>query len=96
MVATGLLMLAALLPQPTFATPATPATPVRQEHDDFAPPYAVLDFATYRPQFQSSAVGDWAENNVPLLDFPDVDINTTYYFRWRLYHEHILRADGHW
>ena len=62
----------------------------------YAPPYAVLNFSTYGPLFRSTAArpgiknySAWAQNNVPLLDFPaDADIQTAYYYRWRLFREH--------
>ena len=62
----------------------------------FAPPYAVLDYNNFAPLIRNTAArpsiknySSWAENNVPLLDFPDADIQTTYYYRWRLFREHV-------
>ena len=40
------------------------------------------------------AAAGWAENRVPLLDYPELDLNTTYYYRWRLFREHIARLEG--
>ena len=80
-------MFPACLPLLVLAT--TPAS-------SFAPPYAVLNFSDFealvrdtaaRPDIKSYSA--WAENNVPLLDFPDVDVLTTYYYRWRLFREHV-------
>ena len=49
----------------------------------FSPPYAVLKYSDYAETM--GAMSDWGENNIPLLDYPDIDLNTTYYFRWRLF-----------
>lgn len=32
---------------------------------------------------------DWFENNIPFLDTPDAEINTTYYYRWELVSKHL-------
>ena len=32
---------------------------------------------------------DWFEKNIPFLDTPDPDINTTYYYRWELVSKHL-------
>jgi hypothetical protein len=62
----------------------------------FAPPYAVLEYRDFAPLVRDTAArpdiknySSWAENNVPLLDFPDFDIQTAYYYRWRLFREHV-------
>ncbi len=34
----------------------------------------------------------WYETNVPFLDTPDDDINTTYYYRWELLTKHLVYA----
>lgn len=33
---------------------------------------------------------DWYEQNIPFLDSPDAEINTTYYYRWELVTRHII------
>lgn len=33
---------------------------------------------------------DWFEQNVPLLDTPDAELNTTYYYRWELVTRHLV------
>jgi hypothetical protein len=33
---------------------------------------------------------EWYEQNIPFLDSPDADINTTYYYRWELVTRHII------
>ncbi len=32
---------------------------------------------------------DWYKANIPFLDTPDADINTTYYYRWELVTKHL-------
>jgi hypothetical protein len=32
---------------------------------------------------------EWFENNIPFLDSPDADLNTTYYYRWELVTKHL-------
>eukprot|EP01050_Picozoa_sp_SAG11_P004444 SAG11_NODE_284_length_11240_cov_6.333812_5_plen_377_part_00 len=66
-----------------------PQVTIKSDDD---PPYAVLKFADFAPHLGAAA--SWAENNIPLLDFPDIDINTTYYYRWRLFKEHVFDVDG--
>jgi hypothetical protein len=51
-------------------------------------PYYVLNASTYAPLLQKEYA--WANGRIPLLDFPQADINTTYYYRWRLFHEHVV------
>lgn len=33
---------------------------------------------------------DWYQSNIPFLDTPDADINTTYYYRWELVTKHLI------
>ena len=33
---------------------------------------------------------DWYKANIPFLDTPDQDINTTYYYRWELVTKHLI------
>lgn len=33
---------------------------------------------------------DWYKENIPFLDTPDADINTTYYYRWELVTKHMV------
>ncbi len=33
----------------------------------------------------------WFEENIPFLDTPDAEINTTYYYRWELVTKHCDR-----
>ena len=52
----------------------------------FAPPYAVLEYRNFAALIRGTAArpdirnySAWAEDNVPLLDFPDDDIQTALY-----------------
>jgi len=46
--------------------------------------------ARYSPAFQ------WFEQNVPLFECPDQDMEEVYYFRWWVYYQHIKStADGY-
>jgi hypothetical protein len=57
-----------------------------------ASPYAVLRFENYEASMGAAA--SWASGNIPLLDYPELDLNTTYYYRWKLLHEHIATIGG--
>jgi hypothetical protein len=35
---------------------------------------------------------DWFEQNIPLLDVPDKELEETYYFRWYAFQKHIVRT----
>ena len=68
---------------------------------NFDPPYAVLNFSDYAPMILETAArpdvknySSWARNNIPLLDYPDTDVLITYYYRWRLFREHIETIKG--
>ena len=39
--------------------------------------------------FWSNRDFDWYKANIPFFDSPDVEINTTYYYRWELVTRHI-------
>jgi hypothetical protein len=40
------------------------------------------DHELYRGYYPSTAAWDFLKDKIPLLDCPDPDIQTTYYFRW--------------
>jgi len=53
------------------------------------------DHELYRGYYPNTAAWDFLEDNIPLLDCPDKDIQTTYYFRWWTYRKHIKQTpDG--
>ena len=43
-----------------------------------------------------SAAADFLMENVPLLECPDADIETTYYFRWWTFRKHFFKSLGGW
>ena len=50
------------------------------------------DNELYRGYFPNAAAWTFLKDNIPLLDCPDEDIQTTYYFRWWTYRKHIKRT----
>ena len=53
------------------------------------------DHELYRGYYPNAAAWDFLKANIPLLDCPDKDIQTTYYFRWWTYRKHIKQTpDG--
>src|SRR5262249_4188266 len=60
------------------------------------------DFRHYFGQFSSDekeVLGEddpfpweWFENNIPLLDVPDKEIEEIYYFRWYAFQKHIKKT----
>ncbi|MCE9556348.1 MAG: hypothetical protein K8T91_23615 [Planctomycetes bacterium] len=53
------------------------------------------DQELYRQHIPNAAAAQFLQNNIPLLDCPDKDIEQTYYFRWWTYRKHIRQTpDG--
>ncbi len=53
------------------------------------------DDERYRQYVPNSAAEAFLEENIPLLDCPDADIEQAYYFRWWTYRKHIKQTpDG--
>ena len=50
------------------------------------------DHELYRGHYPNTAAWDFLKDNIPLLDCPDKDIQTTYYFRWWTYRKHIKQT----
>lgn len=50
------------------------------------------DHELYRGYFPNTAVWNFLKDNIPLLDCPDQDIQTTYYFRWWTFRKHIKQT----
>ncbi|WP_206305815.1 MGH1-like glycoside hydrolase domain-containing protein [Actinacidiphila soli] len=65
------------LPQEPAAVPAHPAV---------GPGTHVLDDASYLTGFNDPA---WYESNIPFVDLPDKTIQDVYYYRWRVWKEHL-------
>ncbi|MDR1497731.1 MAG: hypothetical protein LBS59_04880 [Puniceicoccales bacterium] len=53
------------------------------------------DNELYKQAIPNSAALDFLSKNAPLLDYPDADIERTYYFRWWTFRKHIKQTpDG--
>jgi predicted GH43/DUF377 family glycosyl hydrolase len=53
------------------------------------------DRELYAQHIPNAAAWEFLQNNVPLLDCPDKDIEETYYFRWWTFRKHIKQTpDG--
>jgi hypothetical protein len=53
------------------------------------------DDETVRQFYPNEAAWDFLSKNMPLLDYPDKEIERTYYFRWWTYRKHIKQTpDG--
>ena len=50
------------------------------------------DNELYKGHIPNAVAWDFLKNNIPLLDCPDKDIQTTYYFRWWTYRKHIKQT----
>ena len=52
------------------------------------------DRELYPGYITNGAAWNFLENNIPLFECPDRDIETTYYFRWWTYRKHIKQTPG--
>ena len=57
-------------------------------------PASAAPFLDHRELLEAQSFWDnrdfeWFENNIPFLDTPDAEINTTYYYRWELVSKHL-------
>lgn len=50
------------------------------------------DHELYKGAIANAAAWDFLKGNIPLLDCPDQEIATTYYFRWWTYRKHIKQT----
>jgi hypothetical protein len=50
------------------------------------------DHELYRGFYPNTAAWGFLKDNIPLLDCPDKEIQTTYYFRWWTYRKHIKQT----
>ena len=50
------------------------------------------DHELYKGAIANAGAWDFLKDNIPLLDCPDEDIATTYYFRWWTYRKHIKQT----
>jgi hypothetical protein len=70
--------------QPAFAATPTPVYP------DAGPGTSILD---HEAKLGGLADPQWYESNVPFVDLPDKEIESTYYYRWRTFKE-ALKYSG--
>jgi hypothetical protein len=79
----------------TGAGAAEPLRQARQErtaaaqapvHPPVGPGTQVLDSASYLEGFNDKG---WYEANIPFVDLPDKTIQDVYYYRWRVWKEHL-------
>ncbi|ATE55941.1 MGH1-like glycoside hydrolase domain-containing protein [Actinosynnema pretiosum] len=69
---------AVLTPLPASAAPAAPWYP------PVGPGTSVLD---HRAKLAGAVEPQWYEANIPFVDLPDREIESTYYYRWRTFKE---------
>ena len=50
------------------------------------------DNETVKQFYPNDAAWDFLSKNIPFLDYPDKDIERTYYFRWWTYRKHIKKT----
>ena len=84
-----------VLPVGGAAAAAPPLQSLVLKAEDFR--HYVEDFnkndnELYQGNFPNAAAWDFLKDNIPLLDCPDEDIQTTYYFRWWTYRKHIKKT----
>jgi len=57
--------------------------------------FHVLDPVHYAPNLRDAL--EWAKTNVPFIDVPELpDVQTAFYYRWRLYKEHLVQTPEGW
>lgn len=65
-------------------------TPVAAASADYAPypsAGAGTSFVDHSAALAGVADPDWYESNIPFVDLPDAEIESTYYYRWRTFKE---------
>jgi len=86
--------LLALLPAAeTMASDSAHASVLKPEtFRHYAEDFARNDDERYKNAFPNALAWDFLKDNIPLLDCPDEDIQTAYYFRWWTYRKHIKQT----
>ncbi len=54
--------------------------------------FNVADHEYYQNDIDNAHALEWLQNEIPLLECPDEDIERTYYFRWWVYRKHIKKT----
>ena len=52
-----------------------------------------MDSETHKNYISNADSLKWLENEIPIFECPDKDIEKTYYFRWWTHRKHIKKAD---
>ena len=55
-----------------------------------------LDDEIYKQSFPNSMALDFLQNNIPLFECPDKEIEKTYYFRWWAFRKHLRHTEDGW
>lgn len=74
---------------------SAPAQPLALKSESFR--HYVEDFnkndnELYQGFYPNAEAWDFLKDNIPLLDCPDEELQTTYYFRWWTYRKHIKKT----
>ncbi|GAB3164144.1 discoidin domain-containing protein [Amycolatopsis stemonae] len=80
------LVVAGLLAQLAFAG-------VADASGDVAPPTAGTHFLDHSAPLAGYADPGWYEANIPFVDLPDATMQSVYYYRWRVWKEHLRYTD---
>ncbi|MEI6168957.1 MAG: hypothetical protein WCS52_17380, partial [bacterium] len=84
------ILVAALVFGPAFLTHASVLKTETFRH--YAEDFARNDGERYKNAFPNALAWDFLKDNIPLLDCPDEEIQTAYYFRWWTYRKHIKQT----
>jgi len=81
-----------LLAAPGAINAAPPAVLQPASFKHYIDDFNQTDNELYKGFFPNAAAWDFLKDNIPLLDCPDPDIQSTYYFRWWTYRKHIKQT----
>ncbi|WP_448808932.1 MGH1-like glycoside hydrolase domain-containing protein [Agromyces bauzanensis] len=82
------LLLSALLAPLGSAASASGASAAASDAPPLTPSVgAGTSFLDHEPALAGMPDPDWFESNIPFVDLPDQEIESTYYYRWRLFKE---------
>lgn len=82
----GLVTLAAPATAATAGADRRTATPAPADYPPVGAGTHILNDATYLTGFNDPA---WYEANIPFVDLPDQTTQSVYYYRWRVWKEHL-------
>jgi predicted GH43/DUF377 family glycosyl hydrolase len=78
-----------VIPSAGGAEPARPFVLTAEAFRHTIEEFNKNDNELYKGRFPNAAAWGFLKDNIPLLDCPDEEIQTTYYFRWWTYRKHI-------